>query len=118
MSKQKSKFENDKKKSIENQKDISNGDSEKSHFDKLEIESQVDVKESESESIDNKYEKKLSKLREKLDKDIEIVGKKLSNEGFVARAPEAVVAKERQKISDAEVAKERLAGERAKVASM
>ena len=61
---------------------------------------------------------RLDKEIAKLDKDIEIVGKKLSNEGFVARAPEAVVAKERQKIADAEVARERLIGERGKIAGM
>lgn len=61
---------------------------------------------------------RLDKEIAKLEKDIEIVGKKLGNEGFVARAPEAVVAKERQKIADAELARERLNSERAKVAAM
>lgn len=61
---------------------------------------------------------RLDKEIAKLEKDIEIVGKKLGNEGFVARAPEAVVAKERGKIGEAELARDRLIGERAKIASM
>lgn len=61
---------------------------------------------------------RLDKEIAKLEKDIEVVGRKLGNEGFVARAPEAVVAKERAKVAEAEVARERLVGERAKVAAM
>jgi len=54
----------------------------------------------------------------KLEKDVETLSKKLGNEGFVSRAPEAVVATERERLAEAESARERLIGEREKVASM
>lgn len=61
---------------------------------------------------------RLDKEIAKLEKDIEIVGRKLNNAGFVARAPEAVVDKEREKLAGAQSAREQLIGEREKVALM
>lgn len=47
------------------------------------------------------FDEERNRLQKELDKvlaDIEFVGKKLGNEGFVSRAPEAVVAKEKEKL--------------------
>ncbi|RSL32620.1 valine--tRNA ligase [Salibacterium salarium] len=43
---------------------------------------------------------RLEKEKQKLDKEVERVQKKLSNEGFVQKAPEEVVAEEKQKEND------------------
>ena len=45
---------------------------------------------------------KLTKQREKLQKEIDKLNGMLSNERFVANAPEAVITQNRQALSDAE----------------
>ncbi len=51
---------------------------------------------------------RLNKELEKLDKEIGRVEGKLGNESFVAKAPETIVAKERQKLDDARSQQQRL----------
>lgn len=51
---------------------------------------------------------RLDKELEKVEKDITTLDSKLSNEGFVNRAPEAVVAKERERLASCLNAKEKL----------
>lgn len=51
---------------------------------------------------------RLDKEIEKLDKEISAIEAKLSNDGFVSRAPEAVVAKERERLASNNAAKEKL----------
>ena len=52
------------------------------------------------ELIDFEKERaRLNKEKEKVQKDIDFVMKKLNNPGFVAKAPEAVVAAEREKVA-------------------
>ena len=56
--------------------------------------------------IDIAVEKdKLTKEIGKLDAEIRKFEKKLGNENFIARAPEAVVATERERLAEAQVAK-------------
>ena len=45
-------------------------------------------------------EKRLGKEIARIDKDIDFLGKKLDNPGFVERAPTDVVAKEREKLAE------------------
>ncbi len=60
-------------------------------------------------AIDLDAEKaRLAKEIGKLDTEIERITKKLGNEKFVSRAPEHVVAQERERQADAEAAKEKL----------
>ncbi|MDO4814423.1 MAG: valine--tRNA ligase [Gemella sp.] len=47
----------------------------------------------------DKEKERLGKELEKLQKELDLVNKKLSNEKFVASAPEAVVAKEKEKLA-------------------
>ncbi|MTD27823.1 valine--tRNA ligase [Erwinia sorbitola] len=54
----------------------------------------------------------------KLDVEMEKITTKLSNEGFVARAPEAVVAKERERLADFEQAKIKLIEQQAVIAAL
>src|SRR5690606_26799035 len=54
----------------------------------------------------------------RLDGEVKRVGGKLANEGFVAKAPEAVLEKERAKLAEAEQALSNLATQREKIASL
>jgi len=61
---------------------------------------------------------RLNKEIEKLDKDIGRIEGKLSNQKFVANAPEAVVAKEREKIAGFKSAQDKLIEQREKIAAL
>ncbi|RYC46937.1 valine--tRNA ligase [Pectobacterium zantedeschiae] len=61
---------------------------------------------------------RLAKEVAKLEAEIERIASKLSNEGFVARAPEAVVAKEREKMDGYAVAKTKLLEQQAVIAAL
>ncbi|MCG8383670.1 MAG: valine--tRNA ligase, partial [Gammaproteobacteria bacterium] len=61
---------------------------------------------------------RLQKEMDKLDKDAERIQSKLANENFVARAPEAVVEKERQKLGEVHSAREKLAGQFEKISEI
>ena len=61
---------------------------------------------------------RLSKEIDKLDKDIGRIEGKLSNQKFVANAPEAVVAKEREKIAGFKAAQQKLLEQREKIAAL
>jgi valyl-tRNA synthetase len=61
---------------------------------------------------------RLDKEIARLDGEVKRVGGKLSNEGFVAKAPEAVLEKERAKLAEAEQALSNLATQREKIASL
>ncbi|WP_340609088.1 valine--tRNA ligase [Xenorhabdus bharatensis] len=61
---------------------------------------------------------RLDKEIEKLDKEISGIEGKLSNEGFVSRAPEAVVAKERERLATNNAAKEKLLAQKATIAAL
>ena len=52
-----------------------------------------------------KIEKEINRLEKELDKwekEVALVQRKLSNEGFVAKAPQQLVAKEKEKLVDYE----------------
>jgi len=61
---------------------------------------------------------RLAKEIGKLEKDIERGARKLENENFVNKAPEAVVAKERQKVAEMRAALEKLRQQQAKIAAL
>ncbi|QKJ49718.1 valine--tRNA ligase [Proteus vulgaris] len=61
---------------------------------------------------------RLDKELEKVEKDITTLDSKLSNDGFVSRAPEAVVAKERERLATCLSAKEKLIAQKISIASL
>ncbi|CAQ86075.1 MULTISPECIES: valine--tRNA ligase [Photorhabdus] len=61
---------------------------------------------------------RLDKEIEKLDKEIGSIEGKLSNEGFVSRAPEAVVAKERERLANCNTSKEKLLAQKETIAAL
>ncbi|MDE9465086.1 valine--tRNA ligase [Xenorhabdus bovienii] len=61
---------------------------------------------------------RLDKEIEKLDKEINAIEAKLSNDGFVSRAPEAVVAKERERLAINHAAKEKLLAQKETIAAL
>jgi len=61
---------------------------------------------------------RLDKAIKRLDGEVIRLSKKLDNEGFTSKAPEAVINQERQKLSDASSAREKLLSQRDKIASL
>ncbi|ADP11226.1 valyl-tRNA synthetase [Erwinia sp. Ejp617] len=61
---------------------------------------------------------RLAKEVVKLEVEMEKINAKLGNEGFVARAPEAVVAKERERLNDFALAKAKLIEQQAVIAAL
>ena len=61
---------------------------------------------------------RLAKEQTKVDVEIEKINAKLSNEGFVARAPAAVVEKERERLADLQQAKTKLTEQQAVIAAL
>ena len=61
---------------------------------------------------------RLAKELVKLDVEIEKIETKLANEGFVSRAPEAVVAKERERVADLQQSKAKLIEQQAVIAAL
>ena len=61
---------------------------------------------------------RLDKEQEKTEKEIAAIEGKLANEGFVSRAPEAVVAKERERLAANYEAKEKLIAQKATIAAL
>ncbi|APX94375.1 valine--tRNA ligase [Halomonas sp. 1513] len=63
----------------------------------------------------------LARLAKEIDKQDKLIGgieKKLGNEGFIAKAPEAVVEKERGKLADFQAARRLLVEQRDKIAAL
>ncbi|MDN6321229.1 MAG: valine--tRNA ligase [Halomonas sp.] len=63
----------------------------------------------------------LARLNKEIDKQDKLIGgieKKLGNEGFIAKAPEAVVEKERGKLAEFQAAKQLLEEQRAKISAL
>ena len=61
---------------------------------------------------------RLSKAIEKLEKDTQKIAGKLGNENFVAKAPAAVIDKEKAKLADAESALAKLVDQKAQIEAM
>ncbi|STZ23198.1 Valine--tRNA ligase [Morganella morganii] len=61
---------------------------------------------------------RLDKELEKTEKEIAAIEGKLANDGFVSRAPEAVVAKERERLAANREAKEKLIAQKATIAAL
>lgn len=61
---------------------------------------------------------RIAKQLEKMQQEVSRVAGKLANEGFVAKAPEAVLAKEREKLADAEAAVAKLLIQQAQIAAL
>ncbi|WP_347232898.1 hypothetical protein [Pseudomonas aeruginosa] len=61
---------------------------------------------------------RLDKEIQRLEGEVKRVGGKLSNEGFVAKAPADVIEKERAKLAEAEQALAKLAEQRQKIAEL
>ena len=61
---------------------------------------------------------RLDKEIARIEKDVQRLSGKLNNESFVSKAPEAVVAKERQKLEEQQQALENLKTQRAKIEKM
>jgi len=61
---------------------------------------------------------RIAKQLEKMQQEAARVSGKLANEGFVAKAPEAVLAKEREKLADAEAAIVKLLAQQAEIAAI
>ncbi len=61
---------------------------------------------------------RIAKQLEKMQQEVSRVAGKLANEGFVAKAPEAVLAKEREKLAEAEAAVAKLIAQQAQIAAL
>ena len=61
---------------------------------------------------------RIAKALEKLTQERDRVAGKLANEGFVAKAPEAVLAKEREKLAESEAAIVKLTAQQAEIAAL
>jgi len=61
---------------------------------------------------------RLDKELKRLDAEVQRLSSKLDNQGFLAKAPEAVVDKEREKLNDASSAREQLLAQRDKIAKL
>ncbi|CAB0151958.1 Valine--tRNA ligase [Pseudidiomarina piscicola] len=61
---------------------------------------------------------RLDKAIDKAEKEVSIFSRKLTNENFVSRAPEDVIAKEREKLQSAEETLQQLQLQRAKIAAL
>ena len=61
---------------------------------------------------------RLTKAIEKLEKDVSRTKGKLSNENFVSKAPEAVIAKEKDKLAEAESALAKLVEQKAQISAL
>lgn len=61
---------------------------------------------------------RLDKALEKAEKEVAMFARKLSNENFVAKAPAEVIAKEREKLQNAEETLQQLQQQRAKIAAL
>ncbi len=61
---------------------------------------------------------RLDKAIEKAEKEVAMFARKLDNENFVSKAPADVIAKEREKLADAEETLQQLQQQRAKIAAL